>query len=187
MLGNIVVVYFKVLCQVLDCAALADTMSDENDFVRRQEIFCYLFVEDLVFRYALALVVCFLLVNQVMMEAERVLGMYCVFGFRDFLAEVLVHMRNMMINHHNHPAGLRWFLRCECRTGLSQKLPQPGDFVDAEVVSVRMLEESSLRAHRKDKLITAMGLHIADLTDQLDSVSPTQTSRQLSGEEACME
>ena len=170
-------VYLQVLCQVFDCATLADTVSDENNFVRRQEIFCDLFVEGLVFRDPLTLVVCFLFVNQVMMEAERVVGSHSVLQFRDFLARVLVHMRNMMINHHHHSTWLRWFVRWERRTGLSQKFPQPADFVDAEVVSVWMLEKGSLRAHRKDELIAAVGLHIAELTDQRDSVSPTQTSR----------
>jgi hypothetical protein len=128
---NIVVVCLQVLRQVIDCAALADTVSDENNFVRRQEILCYFFVKCFVFRYPLALVVCFLLVNQVMMEAKRIVWMHGVFGLRHFLVNILVHVRNMMINHHNHPAGLRWLSGRKGWACLTEEFSQPRYFFDA--------------------------------------------------------
>ena len=50
-----------------------------------------------------------------------------------------------------------------------------------------MFEECSLLANDEDKLIIAMGFNFADLTDQIDGVSPTQIPGQLAGEEACVE
>ena len=183
----VVVVCFQVFRKVIDCAAFAGTVSDENDLVSGQEVLCNLFVEGLVFRHPFALVVCFLLVDQVMVEAEGVVGPHSLFRLGEFPIEVLVYVCDVVIHNDHHPAGLRRLPGWELWSGIPEKLTQPGDFFDTEFVSLRMLEERSLCADGEDKLIVAVGMHFADLSDQFYGVSPTQISRQLAREEARVE
>ena len=81
-------------------------------------------------------------------------------------------MRDVMIDHHHHPAGLGWLFRGDGWTGLVEKLPQPGDLFDAEFVGVRMFEESPLCANREDELITSVRFYFSDSTNEIDCVRP---------------
>ena len=116
------VVFFQVLREMIDRAALAGAMSNQNDLIRRQQVLCNLFVKCFLFGNPLALVVGFFLVNEVVVKTERIVGTDCLFCLRDFLVKVLVNMRGVMIDHHDHPNGLRRFDRRRSWTGIPEEL-----------------------------------------------------------------
>ena len=86
-------------------------MSNQNDFSRRQQSLRDLFVKRFLLRHSLALVICFLRVDQVVMKTEGVVRTECLPCWRDFSLEVLVYMRGVMINHHHRPTGMIGFNR----------------------------------------------------------------------------
>jgi hypothetical protein len=56
----------------------------------------------------------------------------------------------MVINDHDHPAGLRWSAGWKLQTGVAEELSQTSDFFNAEIVGVWVLKESPLRAYKED-------------------------------------
>ena len=103
---DIMVVFPKVLRQMVYCAALTGAVSDQDDFIRGQQIFCDVFVERFFLWYTFTPVVGLFLMNQVMVKAERVVGTDCVQCFRDIPVVVLIHVCGVMIDHHYHAVGL---------------------------------------------------------------------------------
>ena len=61
--------------------------------------------------YALAYVVRFLSMNQMMMEMIRIVRLHLAFVRRTASAEILVNMGGVVVDDDNHPAGLAWFPR----------------------------------------------------------------------------
>jgi hypothetical protein len=92
-----------------------------------------------------------------------------------------------MINHYNHPAGLRGLCQRGSWSGVTEKLTQPGNLFDAKIVRVRMFEERSLCSHDKNRLIPAVILYLADVTDEFYRVRPAEITRELACEKAFVE
>jgi len=65
---------FEKVRKVVNRTALACPMSNEDDFIGSQQLFRNLLVKGLLFRDTFALVVRFLLVDQVVMKPKRVVG-----------------------------------------------------------------------------------------------------------------
>src|SRR5580692_3468898 len=69
----------QVFFQEVGGVALSSGVTDEDDLSRRSDIFRDLLIKRILFRYALATVVSFLSMNQMMMEMIRIVRLHLVF------------------------------------------------------------------------------------------------------------
>src|ERR1700735_3570683 len=100
----------QVLLQEVGGVAFSSGVTDQDDLIRRSDIFRDLLVKRILFRYALAPVVRFLSMNQVMMEMVRVVRVHLVFVCWTTSTEIPVNMGGVVVDDDNHPAGLGRFL-----------------------------------------------------------------------------
>src|ERR1700723_3954874 len=99
----------QVFFQEVGGVAFSSGVTDEDDLIRRSDIFRDLLIERVFFGYALAPVVRFLSMNQVMMEIVRIVRLHLVFVCRTTSTEILVNVGGMVVDDDNHPAGLGRF------------------------------------------------------------------------------
>jgi len=55
-----------------------------------------------------------------------------------------------------------------------QEFTKPGNFLNAKIMGVRLLEKDALAADDEHKFIFSMFLDLTQMRDQLDSLAPTQ-------------
>ena len=96
----------QVFFQEVGGVAFSSGVTDENDLIRRSDIFRDLLIKRILFGYALAAVVSFLSMNQMMMEMERIVRLHLVFVCRTTSTEILVNMGGVVVDDDNHTAGL---------------------------------------------------------------------------------
>jgi hypothetical protein len=96
----------QVLFQEVGGIAFSSGVTDEDDLIRRSDIFRDLLIKRILFGYALATVVRFLAMNQMMMEMERIVRSHVAFVCRATSTEILVNMGGVVVDDHNHTAGL---------------------------------------------------------------------------------
>ena len=128
----------------------------------------------MLFGYALATVVSFFSMNQMMMEIERIVRSHLVFVCRTTSTEVLINMGGVVVDHDNHTVSLGRFFYTLTRSGFLQEFTQPRNFLHAKIMSVRPLEKNALAADAEHKLIVSMRLDVAQMLDQFDGLAPTQ-------------
>jgi hypothetical protein len=63
----------------------------------------------------------FLAVDQVMVESERIIGLCRHFVFRYALAEIIINVSRVVVDHHNHSSRLDSFERFFTDFGIFQK------------------------------------------------------------------
>src|SRR5579863_4992315 len=95
----------QVCFQEVDCVALSSGVTDEDDLIRRSDIFRDLLIKRVLFGYALAAVMSFLPMNQMMMEIVRIVRLHLAFVRRPTSTEILVNMGGVVVDDDNHPAG----------------------------------------------------------------------------------
>ena len=149
-------------------------MTDEDDLIRGSEIFRDLLIKRMLFGYALATVVSFLSMNQMMMEIERIVRSHLVFVCRTTSTEVLINVGAMVVDDDNHTGRLGWFFDRLTRSGFLQEFTQPRNFLHAKIMSVRPLEKNALAADSEHKLIVSMRLDVTQMLDQFNGLAPTQ-------------
>ena len=79
---------------------------DQDDLVRWHQGLSYFFVEGRILWYAVALIVRFLAVNQVMTEMVRIVGFDSDVLCRSAAAEIAKNMGAVMVDDHDHSARL---------------------------------------------------------------------------------
>jgi hypothetical protein len=89
-----------------------------------------------------------------------------------------------MVDHNDHPTGLRRSLSYQFWSRIAKKLSQASHFLDPEVVCVRVLEERSLLADSEDELIASVPMNLTNPTDEVNSVRPAQIPRQFPSKQA---
>ncbi len=90
-------------------------MTDKDDLIRRSEIFRDLLIKRILLRYALAPVVRFLSMNQMMMEIVRIVRLHLVFVCRTTSTEILVDMGGVVVD--DDIIGLGWAGSTACEPG----------------------------------------------------------------------
>ena len=115
----------QVFFQEVGGVAFSGGVTDEDDLIRRSDIFRDLLIKRILFGYALATVVSFLSMNQMMMEIERIVRSHLVFVCRTTSTEILVNMGGVVVDDDNHTAGLGRFFYMRTRSGLLQEFTQP--------------------------------------------------------------
>src|ERR1700722_13002261 len=95
----------QVLFQEVGGVAFSSGVTDQDDLIRRNDIFRDLLIERVFFGYALAPVVRFLSMNQVMMEIVRIVRLHFVFVCRTTSTEILVSVGGVVVDNDNHPVG----------------------------------------------------------------------------------
>src|ERR1035438_4285371 len=133
----------------------------------------------ILFGYALATVVSFLSMNQMMMEIERIVRLHFVFVCRTTPAEILVNMGGVVVDDDNHPTGLGRFFYLRTRSGFLQEFTQPRNFLHAKIMGVRPFEKDALAADAEHKFIISMRLDLTQMLDQFDGLAPTKVMWQL--------
>ncbi len=125
----------QVLFQEVGGVAFSSGVTDEDDLIRRSDIFRDLLIKRILFGYALATVVRFLSMNQMMMEIVRIVRLHLVFVCWTTSTEILVNMGGVVVDDDNHPAGLgRFFCACRTRSGFLQEFTQPRNFLHAKIM-----------------------------------------------------
>src|SRR3984885_825536 len=163
----------QVFFQDVGGVAFSSGVTDKDNFIRRSDIFRDLLIKRILFRYALATVVSFLSVDQMMMEIERIVRLHLVFVCRTTSTEILVNMGGMVVDDDNHAAGLGRFFYMRTRSGFLQEFTQPRNFLHAQIMGVRPLEKDALAAHAEPKLLVSMRLDLSQMLNQFDGLAPT--------------
>src|SRR5277367_4939650 len=163
----------QVSFQEVGGVAFSSGVTDEDDLIRRSEIFRDLLIKRILFGYALATVVSFLSMNQVMMEIERVVRLHLVFVCRTTSTEILVNVGGVVVDDHDHAAGLGRFLYMRTRSRFLQELTQPRNFLDTEIMGMRLAEKGALVADAEHKFVVSVRLDLTQMLDQFDSLAPT--------------
>ncbi len=96
----------QVLFQEVDGVAFSSGVTDEDDLTRGSDIFRDLLIKRILLRYALAAVVRFLSMNQMMMEIVRIIRLHLVFVYWTTSTDIVVDMGGVVVDDDNHPAGL---------------------------------------------------------------------------------
>ena len=77
-------------------------MADKDDRLGVNEILHNLLIEGIFLRHALALVMSFLAVDQVMMETKRIVGLDVDFVFGHAAAPIVINASHAMVDDNNH-------------------------------------------------------------------------------------
>ena len=99
----------QVFFQEVGGVAFSSGVTDQDDLIRRSDIFRDLLIKRILFGYALAPVVRFLSMNQMMMEIVRIVRLHFMFVCWTTSTEILVDMGGVVVDDDNHPAGLGRF------------------------------------------------------------------------------
>jgi hypothetical protein len=59
------------------------------------------------------------------------------------------------------------------RSGFLQEFTQPGNFLHAKIMSMRLLEKDALAVDDEHKFIVAVRLDLTQMLDQFDGLGPT--------------
>src|SRR4029077_20341060 len=106
---NVGMMALQVFFQEVGGVAFSSGVTDQDDLIRRSDIFRDLLIKRILFGYALAPVVRFLSMNQMMTEIVRIVRLHLVFVYWTTSTEILVNMSGMVVDDDNHPAGLGRF------------------------------------------------------------------------------
>lgn len=164
----------QIFFQELGGVAFSGGVTDEHDLIRWLDIFRDLLIKRIFLGYALATVMRFLSMNQMMMEVERIVRLHLAFVCRTASTEILVNMGGVMVDDDNHTAGLGRFFYLRTRLGFLQEFAQPRNFLYTEIMGMGLLEKGALVADAEHKFIVPMGLDLTQMLDQLDGLAPTQ-------------
>src|SRR4029077_16808595 len=93
----------QVFLQEVGGVAFSGGVTDEDDLIRRSDIFRDLLIKRILFGYALAPVVRFLSMNQMMMEIVRIVRLHLVFFCSTTSTEILVNTGGVVVDDDNHP------------------------------------------------------------------------------------
>ena len=167
-------VRLQVFFQEVAGVAFSGGVTDEYDLIRGSEIVRDLLIKRILFGYALATVVRFLSMNQMMMKIERIVRLHLAFVCRTTSTEILINMGGVVVDDDNHTGGPGRFLWVRARSGFLQEFTQPRNFLHAKIMAVRPLEKDALAADAEDKLIVSMRLDLTQVIDQFDGLAPTQ-------------
>src|SRR5580692_98521 len=99
----------QIFFQEVGGVAFSSGVTDEHNLIRRSDIFRDLLIKRILFGYALATVVRFLAMNQMMMEIERIVRPHRAFVCWTTSTHILVNMRGVVVDDDNHTAGLDRF------------------------------------------------------------------------------
>src|SRR5580658_7311648 len=99
----------QVFFQNVGGVAFSGGVTDEDDLTRRSDIFRDLLIKRILFGHALATVVRFLSMNQMMMEIVGIVGLHLAFVCRTTSAEIVVNMGGVVVDDDNHPGRLGRF------------------------------------------------------------------------------
>src|SRR5579864_8930159 len=165
----------QVFFQEVGGVAFSSGVTDQDDLIRRSDIFRDLLIKRILFGYALAAVVRFLSMNQMMVEIVRIVRLHLVIVCRTASTEIPVNMGGVVVDDDNHAAGLGRFFYLRTRSGFFQEFTQPGNFLHAKIMGMRALEKDALAAEAEHKFIISMRL---DLTQMLDQIGRAQSELQ---------
>ena len=84
-------------------------MTDKDDLIRQNDVFRDLLIKRILFGYALASIVRFLSMNQMMMEIVRIVRLHLVFVGWTTSTDIPVNVGGVVVDDDNHPAGLGRF------------------------------------------------------------------------------
>ncbi len=177
----------QVFSQEVGGVTFSGGVTDEDDLIRRSDILCDLLIKRILFGNALATVVSFLSMDQMMMEMERIVRLHLVFVCRATSAEILVNMGGVVVDDDNHATGLGRFFRLSIWTGFFQEFTQPRNFLHAKIVGARPLEKGALAADAEHKSIVSMQLNLTQMLDEFDRLAPTQVMGQLAVEKVLVQ
>jgi hypothetical protein len=89
--------------------AFSSGVTDQDDLIRWSDILRDLLIKRILFGYALATIVRFPSMNQMMMEIERIVRLHLVLFCRTASTEILVNMGGVVVEDNNHPPRLGRF------------------------------------------------------------------------------
>ena len=164
----------QIFFQELGGVAFSRGVADQDNLIRRSDLFRDLLIKRILFRYALATVMRFLPMNQMVMEMERIVRAYLVCVCRTTATEILINMSGVVVDDDNHPAGLGRFFSLRTRSRFFQESAQPGNFLHVQIMGVRPLEKGALAANAEYKFIVSVWLDLSQMLDQFDGLAPTQ-------------
>jgi len=99
--------------------------------MRGSEIFPDLLIKRILFGYALATVVSFLSMYQMIMKIESIVRSHLVFLCRRTSTEISTNMGGVAVDDDNHTGGLDRFFYIRTRSCFLQEFTQPRNFLHA--------------------------------------------------------
>ena len=100
----------QIFFQEIGGVAFSSGVADQDDLIRRSDIFRDLLIKRIFFGYALATIVCFLSMNQMMVEMEWIVRSHRLLSYRTTSTKILVNMGSVVVDDNNHPTGVGWLL-----------------------------------------------------------------------------
>src|SRR5580692_438678 len=131
---NVRMMGLQVFFQEVGGIAFSSGVTDQDDLICRSDIFGDLLIKRILFGYALAPVVRFLSMNQMMMEIVRIVRLHLVFVCRATSTEIVVNMGGVVVDDDNHTAGLGRFCYMRTRSGFLQEFTQPRNFLYTKIM-----------------------------------------------------
>jgi len=124
--------------------------------------------------------------HQMMMEVMRIVGFAGNFVLRSADTPTAKYVRRVMIDDHDHPAGGLHRGHRHLRCGGLEQASQAGYLFYAQFSCVGTPEEITLRTDDEGEFTTVRRSDLPDPLEELESVAPMQTSRQLAMQQSLM-
>jgi hypothetical protein len=131
-------------------------------------------------------IVGFLAMDEMVVEMEWVIRANRDLIFRAAAIEILVKVGRVVINHDDDATGLGSVTCVAARPGFCQELTQARNFLYAEFMGVRFLEEGFLFTNDKGEFIASMRFHGAEMLNKFNRLIPAQIARQLAVQKTSM-
>src|ERR1700677_2733166 len=140
---------FEILHQEPGRTAFPRPMSDQDDRFGVYKVLGDLLVVRVFLGDAITLVMSFLAMDQMMMEAEGIIRFHSDFALRPAVAQIVINVSNMMVDDHDHSPDLGCLGEDPMGVSFFQKPAQSGYLLNGEIMSAGPLEKTFLRAHRE--------------------------------------
>ena len=148
--GCLRMVVLQIFGEIVNGAARSSGVADKNNLARGRKVLGDLLVERTLLGHALAAIMRFLAMDQMVLKSVGIVGRDLGFGHGNAAAVVLIEMRAVMVDNYDNASGRVGDRRGFVVPGVvAQEAAQAADFFDIEIVRVRALEQLPLRADDK--------------------------------------
>ena len=124
--------------------------------------------------------------HEMMVEVMRIVGFAANFVLRSADTPTAIYVRDVMIDDHDHPTGRLHRGHRHLRCGGLEQASQAGYFFDAQFTCIGTPEEITLRTDDEGEFTTVRRSDLPDTLEELESIAPMQTSRQLAMQQGLM-
>jgi len=99
--------------------------------------------------------------------------LHLLFVCRTTSTDIVVNMGGVVVDDHNHTAGMGGLFYLRTRSSFFQKFTETGNFLHTKIMGMRLLEKGALVADVEHKFIVSVRLDLTQMFDQLDGLAPT--------------